>query len=124
MDKFLSSITITAFIIATICVSFAYLAEQKALVDTVVVSDYIGKVIQIDHVATTSGGFLSSSTRQDTYVTFDNGVTYWFSGYVTIIEGYTYHVHSVQTTSYGARAMGNGTLTRTLNTFTLISMDE
>lgn len=100
----------------TFCLKYPEVVPQ----DTVKVSEYTGKVIQVDHISSTSGGLFFTSTRQDTYVTFDNGQTYWKYGYVPIIEGQIYNVVSVKTTSYGVRAGGNGTLTYTENTFTPI----
>lgn len=89
------------------------------------ITDYTGKVIQVDHPTTTSGGLFFSNSRTDTYVTFDNNNTYWAPGYQIIVVGYTYHVHSVTTILYGAAASANqtspfdhnATLTTTVNTF-------
>lgn len=99
--------------------SYAYLLEPSPP-DTITISDYTGKVIQVDHPTYTTGGLWVSSSHIDTYVTFDNNLTYWKSGYEVIVKGYVYHVHSVKTVSYGARAMGNGTLTEIENTFSSI----
>jgi hypothetical protein len=91
-----------------------------------ITEDYTGKVIQVDHVTTTSSGlFFGSSSRTDTYVTFDNGQTYWATGYIVIIEGYTYHVHTVKIIQYGtglnSTAFQQGSVTTTINTFTEVS---
>jgi hypothetical protein len=98
--------------------SYSYLGEPSVPSKTMV-DDYTGKVIQVDHPTTFSGGFLFSSSRTDTYVTFDNNKTYWASGYQSIVSGLIYHVHSVTTIDYGPKAMGNGTLTTIVNTFSL-----
>lgn len=98
--------------------SYAYLFEPTPP-DKVSISDYTGVVIQVDQPTHISGGLFFSSSRTDTYVTFDNNQTYWIPDYQVIVEGRQYHVHSVKTVSYGARAMGNGTLTRIENTFVM-----
>lgn len=100
--------------------SYSYLLSPVQSPKTVI-ADYTGKVIQVDHVTHTSGGLFFTSSRTDTYVTFDNGQTYWKPGYEVVIEGYSYHVHSVKTTVYGPQAGGNGTLTTTENTFSSIN---
>lgn len=82
------------------------------------IENYKGKVIQVDRITTTTGGFLFSNSRSDTYVTFDNGKTYWLSGNHIILENYVYYVHSETTIKYGSQAGGNGTLTTTVNTLT------
>lgn len=100
--------------------SYSYLLSPAQPSKTVI-TNYTGKVIQVDHVTHTSGGLFFSSSRTDTYVTFDNGQTYWKPGYEVVIEGYIYQVHSVKTTVYGPQAGGNGTLTTTENTFSSIN---
>jgi hypothetical protein len=100
--------------------SYSYLGEPSVPSKTLV-DDYTGKVIQVDHPTTFSGGFLLSSSRTDTYVTFDNNKTYWASSYQSIVPGLVYHVHSVTTIDYGPKAMGNGTLTTVENTFEAVT---
>jgi hypothetical protein len=112
----------TVFIAVGVIVSISLITSYSYLLSPtppskVTVSDYTGKVIQVDHPTSTSGGFLFSSSRTDTYATFDNNVTYWTTGYQPLVVGLTYHVHSVTTIDYGAKAAGNGTLTTTVNTF-------
>lgn len=98
--------------------SYSYLGEPNQA-SKISIADYTGKVIQVDHLTTNSGGFLfGSSSRTDTYVSFDNNQTYWINGFNTFIIGNIYHVHSVTTIEYGPKAMGNGTLTTIVNTIT------
>jgi hypothetical protein len=122
----------SALIIFSLVISVAiscaaiYLAFYRNTESTDTVTlDYTGKVTQVDHITTTTSGFLffSGSSRQDTYVTFDNGQTYWKPGYETIVEGQTYHVHTVKTIEYGIGSnstgpLNKGSTTTIINTFT------
>jgi hypothetical protein len=119
-ERILKAIAVAAIIVSILALIVSLYAESVAPKDTVEVYDYRGKVVQVDHVTTTTGGLFFTSTRTDTYVTFDNGRTYWQNGYQIIIEGFTYNVHTVETTRYGAKAFGNGTATTVENTFTLV----
>ncbi|MGD2090772.1 MAG: hypothetical protein PVH61_31660 [Candidatus Aminicenantes bacterium] len=123
-DKYKTIIVFSAIGISVIIMlGFMNGFASKVIDDstTTQVFDYTGKAVQVNYVQHISSGLFSCSSREDTYVTFDNGVTYWKQGYHPIVEGATYHVHSVKTERL---SWENGTVTHVENTFQIVELPQ